>query len=81
MNSVRFKFAQLVRKEREGKGRSTEDVENEGGVSRGYQWMIENKKRNMPSIETIMKLERGIGLKCGYLVNKAVELLKDKVWY
>ncbi len=79
-DSPKFKFAQLLRSEREDKGKSTEDVAKISGVSRGYQWMIENKKRNIPTIETIMKLEKGIGLKCGYLVNKAVGLLKDRVW-
>ena len=78
-NSPKYKFAELVRKERVKRGLSDADVFKTGGVSRAYQWMIENKKRGIPTIEIIMKLEKGIGLKCGYLVDKAVGLLKDRV--
>lgn len=79
-NSPKYKFAELIRKERINNKLSTDQVEKAGGVTRGYQWMIENKKRGIPTIEIIMKLEKGIGLKCGYLVNKAVGMLKNRVY-
>ena len=79
-DSPNHQFADLLKEEREKNNRSAEEVYKECGISRGYQWMIENKKRGIPTIEVIMKLERGIGLKCGYLVNKAVGFLKERVW-
>ncbi len=79
-NSPGYKFSDLVINERDKSGKSTSDVEKRCGVSRGYQWMIENKKRGIPTLEIIMRLEKGIGVKCGYLVNKAVKLLKERVY-
>ena len=50
------------------------------GIHRGYLWMIENGKRGIPTIETIMKLEKGMGIKCGKLVKEAVRLLESEVY-
>ena len=74
------KFAEIIRNTRQKNKKSTTNVYDEGGVTRGYQWMIENKKRGIPTIEIIMKLEKGIGVKCGSLVKKAVDLLKEGVY-
>ncbi len=78
-NSPKYKFAELIKKERNDAGLDRNEVCDKGGVSRSYQWMIENKKRGIPTIEIIMKFEKGLGLKCGYLVMKAVGILKDKM--
>ena len=73
-------FSNIVRLRRHELGLTLQNIQNKCGISRGYLWMIENKKRGIPTIETIMRIEKGMGVKCGVFVKKAVELLKEEVY-
>ena len=42
--------------------------------------VIENKKRGVPTLEIILRLEIGMGMKYMELVKKAAELLKPNLW-
>ncbi len=74
------KFAKIFRDERRNRDLTYKDIQNKCGIHKGYLWMIENGKRGIPTIEIIMKIEKGMGIKCGVLVVKAVELLKKVVY-
>ncbi len=76
-NEPKYKFAEMIRELRASRGYSPKDVEDNCGIKKGYLWMVENEKRGIPTLEQIMKLEKGLNVKCGYLVNKAVGFIAD----
>lgn len=78
--SAKTQFANIIKLKRYELKLTLHDVQNVCGIHRGYLWMIENEKRGIPTIETIMRIEKGMGVKCGMLVKKAVELLKSEVY-
>lgn len=78
-DSPRKQFARIIRHKRRELGITLQEIQNKCGVHRGYMWYVENGQR-MPTIETLMRIEKGLGIKCGTLVKKAVELLKDEVY-
>lgn len=73
-------FANVIKRKRYELGLTLQQIQNICGIHRGYLWMIENEKRGIPTVETIMRIEKGMGVKCGVLVKKAVELLKSEVY-
>lgn len=78
--SAKTQFANVIKIKRYEKGLTLQQVQNVCGIHRGYLWMIENEKRGIPTVETIMRIEKGMGVKCGVLVKKAVELLKGEIY-
>lgn len=78
--SPKTQFANIIKKKRYELKLTLQDIQNICGIHRGYLWMIENEKRGIPTVETIMRIEKGMGIKCGMLVRKAVELLKGEVY-
>lgn len=78
-DSPSSQFAKIVRTKRRELGLTMQNIQDKCGIARGYFWYIENDKRGIPTIETIMRIEKGLGVKCGVLVRKAVELLKGIV--
>lgn len=79
-DSPKKQFARIVRLKRHELNMTLQEIQNKCGIHRGYLWMIENEKRGIPTIEIIMRIEKGMGIKCGLLVRKAVELLKGEVY-
>ncbi len=73
------KFSNIFKEERIKRKLSYKDVENISKIHHNYLWMIENGKRGIPTIKIIMKIEKGLGIKCGVLVMKAVGLLKGNI--
>ncbi len=80
IESAKKQFADIIKLKRYELKLTLQQVQNACGIHRGYLWMIENEKRGIPTIETIMRIEKGMGIKCGVLVKKAVELLKSEVY-
>lgn len=80
IDSAKTQFANVIKIKRYEKGLTLQAIQNICGIHRGYLWMIENEKRGIPTVETIMRIEKGMGVKCGVLVKKAVELLKIEVY-
>lgn len=78
--SPKKQFANIIKRKRYELGLTLQQIQNICGIHRGYLWMIENEKRGIPTVETIMRIEKGMGIKCGVLVKKAVELLKSEVY-
>lgn len=78
--SPKKQFANVIKRKRYELGLTLQQIQNVCGIHRGYLWMIENEKRGIPTVETIMRIERGMGVRCGVLVKKAVELLKSEVY-
>ncbi len=76
-NEPKYKFAEMVRELRASRGYTPKDVEDNCGIAKGYLWMVENEKRGIPTLEQIMKLEKGLKCSSGYLVNKAVKFIQE----
>ncbi len=80
IESPKKQFANIIKQKRYELGLTLQQIQNVCGIHRGYLWMIENEKRGIPTVETIMRIEKGMGIRCGVLVKKVVELLKGEVY-
>ncbi len=78
--SAKTQFANVIKAKRYELKLTLQQVQNACGIHRGYLWMVENEKRGIPTVETIMRIEKGMGIKCGEFVKKAVALLKSEVY-
>jgi len=67
---VRSKFGTALRREREGKGLSQEELSFSCGLHRTYVGSVERGERNV-SLANIEKLARAVGMKCSELLKEA----------
>jgi len=74
-------IGEKVRKLREFKGFSLPLLAEKAGISKGYLWQLENKKKN-PSIEILEKIAKALDLTIGEIlgyktVGKLLEVIEE----